>query len=149
MANCILAIDPATKLGWAVSEDYYGVLKLKHNAKDPHRMGKKLLQVERWLYDMHQLCTFDIIVAERPSGRHKNAIIHHAKIIACIQRFCALHNITFKQVSAKEVKKFATGNGNANKQSMIDAAFKTFNYCGNDDNEADALWILELAQQKQ
>ena len=41
------------------------------------------------------------------------------------------------------IKKHATGKGNASKQMMIEAARNKLGYKGNDDNEADALWILD------
>ena len=41
---------------------------------------------------------------------------------------------------------YATGKGSAGKPAMIKAAKDKLGYPGNDDNEADALWMLELAQ---
>ena len=46
--------------------------------------------------------------------------------------------------SATEIKKHATGKGNASKPMMIEAARNKLGYTGADDNEADALWILDL-----
>ena len=41
------------------------------------------------------------------------------------------------------IKKHATGKGNASKEMMIEAARKKLGYKDDDDNEADALWILD------
>ena len=45
------------------------------------------------------------------------------------------------------MKKFATGKGNADKGQMIEACQEKLNIQTNDDNEADALWILEWAKE--
>ena len=49
-----------------------------------------------------------------------------------------------KAFSAKEIKKFATGNGNCGKQAMVDAAKIKYGYKGEDDNIADAMHMLGL-----
>ncbi len=51
-------------------------------------------------------------------------------------------------VPVGEIKKFATGRGNADKDAMVDAARRR-GFAPIDDNEADALWLLLLAIQKQ
>jgi hypothetical protein len=45
------------------------------------------------------------------------------------------------------VKLFATGKGNAPKDVVLTAAIQKLQYAGNDHNEADALWLLEMAVQ--
>ena len=47
-----------------------------------------------------------------------------------------------------EMKRFATSNGNASKPMMIAAAQKKLGYTGDNDNEADALWLLALTRDK-
>ena len=48
--------------------------------------------------------------------------------------------ITF---NVKDIKKFATGNGNADKNAMINAALTRWGVdCGDDDNAADAIHIF-------
>jgi len=46
------------------------------------------------------------------------------------------------------LKKFATGHGNADKQGMIAEARRRFKADLADDNEADALWILDWARRE-
>jgi Holliday junction resolvasome RuvABC endonuclease subunit len=43
------------------------------------------------------------------------------------------------------LKKYATGKGNAPKHAVIAEAIRRLDYAGNDDNEADALWLSHLA----
>ena len=54
-------------------------------------------------------------------------------------------NIDMACYSATEIKKFATGKGNANKEAMIEAA-KELGYNPKDDNEADAIHIYRLCE---
>jgi crossover junction endodeoxyribonuclease RuvC len=44
------------------------------------------------------------------------------------------------------VKLFATGKGNAKKDDVYGAAIRKLGYAGNDHNEADALWLLDMTQ---
>jgi len=47
----------------------------------------------------------------------------------------------FYAIPPNTLKKFATGNGHANKTEMVQAAEKRLGYLGHNDNEADALWL--------
>ena len=60
-------------------------------------------------------------------------------------KFCKENNIPYRAYSAKEIKKFITGNGNASKQAVIDAVNKKYNLSIADDNEADAIALYHLA----
>lgn len=42
------------------------------------------------------------------------------------------------------LKKYATGRGNAKKAEVLAAAIRRLNYQGADDNEADALWMVQM-----
>jgi Holliday junction resolvasome RuvABC endonuclease subunit len=66
-------------------------------------------------------------------------------MVAIIETFCIEHGINYTAFSASEIKKFATGKGNANKDAMVKAAHDKYGYTGKDDNIADALHILHLA----
>lgn len=142
----ILALDPATKFGWALSRTLYGVWNLK--AKRDESSGMKLLRFENKLSEICKSNNIKLVVFERPGGRFKNDIINHSKLQAIIERYCESNGINHKGFSSKEIKKFATGKGNSGKPLMIKAAQEKLNYPGNDDNEADALWLLELAKEE-
>lgn len=53
--------------------------------------------------------------------------------------------ITWLAIPPKCTKKLATGNGNAKKEMMLAAAFKRLGYEGFSYDEADALWLLQVA----
>ena len=96
--------------------------------------------------EIHEAENLDVIVYERVAGFHSNALISSAKLVAVIETFCMDNGINYRAYSASEIKKFATGKGNANKTKMVEAAKEKYGYMGVNDNEADALHILHLAQ---
>jgi Holliday junction resolvasome RuvABC endonuclease subunit len=61
-----------------------------------------------------------------------------------IVTFCEERKIEYRGYSPSEIKKFATGKGNANKEQMVHAA-QGYGAIIEDDNHADALHLLHLA----
>lgn len=51
------------------------------------------------------------------------------------------------ELQPSKIKKLATGKGNAKKPDMLGAAIRRLDYGGSNDNEVDALWLLEAALQ--
>lgn len=51
----------------------------------------------------------------------------------------------YVEVPPASLKKYATGKGNAGKSDVLVEAVKRLEYNGSDHNEADALWLLEMA----
>lgn len=140
----ILAIDQASRLGWAISATVYGTWDLTTRKDESH--GMKLVRLRAKLAEICQSEGITIIAYERVAGQHSNAIIHAAKMVGCIETFCTDNNIEYASYSASEIKKYATGKGNADKKAMIQAARDKYGYTGSDDNEADALHILHYAK---
>lgn len=142
----ILSLDIASETGWALSNNEYGTWDFK-TLKD-ESMGMKLIRFKSKLNEFFKLNPFDIVVYERPAGRHANSIIHQSKLIAILEQWCEENKVEYNACSASEIKKFGTGKGNANKQLMIDCAKEKYGYIGNNDNEADALHQLNLFKYK-
>jgi len=57
--------------------------------------------------------------------------------------WCGKHGIPYMGVPVGTIKKHATGKGNASKEGMVVAAIEN-GWQPKDDNEADALWLLDL-----
>jgi Holliday junction resolvasome RuvABC endonuclease subunit len=142
----ILSLDVASTTGWAISRLEYGTWDFK--TRKDESMGMKLIRLRSKLEEVKQLMDFNLIVYERPAGRFKNAIIHEAKLLGLIEEWCETNSVAYRSYSATEIKMFATGKGSAGKPAMIKAAKDKLGYTGNDDNEADALWMLELANKE-
>jgi Holliday junction resolvasome RuvABC endonuclease subunit len=138
----LLAIDPATHCGWAVDRSVYGVWDL--TTRRDQSQGFKLLRFRALLEEACKLNKVEVIGYEKPGGRNYAALVLHSKLVGEIEKYCEENGIEYKGYSATDVKKFATGKGNSGKPAMIQAAKDKLGYTGDDDNEADALWILEL-----
>jgi Holliday junction resolvasome RuvABC endonuclease subunit len=139
----LLALDVATHTGFCC-DTASGVWNFT-----PKRDESAGMRVIRFKGKLKEICAIEgirMIVFERVSGFHKNAIIVAAELIGVLKLFCEENQIEYKAYSAKEIKKFATGNGNANKAKMIEAARK---YKANieSDDEADALHLYHYAIQ--
>lgn len=140
----VLAIDPATETGWAMSAIHYGTWNLRKHKDES--VGIRLLRLRSHLKELCSLANVNIIAYEKPGGRNYAALINHAKLVGEIEKFCEENGIEYKGYSASEIKRFATGKGNAKKPQMVEAAKKRFGYTGDNDNIADALWILAVAK---
>jgi len=141
----ILSIDPATKCGWATnSPRACGVWDL--SVKSDESDGMRLIRFESKLSEFCLTNAPKLITFERPGGKFTKPIMTQSEIIGTLKAFCIKHKIEYRAYSSTEIKKHATGKGNANKQAMIDAAKDKLSYAGNNDNEADALWLLNLTE---
>lgn len=139
----ILALDPATKCGWA-TDTAYGVWNLL--PKRDESKGMRLIRLKAKLKEVCSVDDITIIVFERPGGRFKGPIVVHSELQGVIKLFAEENNLEYRGYSSGEIKKFATGKGNANKAMMIAYAKEKLGYTGDSDDEADALWLLELAK---
>ena len=139
----VLSLDVASKTGWCIdTKRLYGTWDLK-TLKD-ESMGMKLIRLRAKLILIHAVEKLDVIIYERPAGQHTASIMHQSKMIGIIEEFCEQVGIDYRAFSAKEIKKFATGNGNCGKQAMVDAAKIKYGYKGEDNNIADAMHMLGL-----
>lgn len=140
----ILAIDQASRLGWAISATVYGTWDLTTRKDESH--GMKLVRLRAKLAEICQSEGVTIIAYERAASQYAASVISSAKMIATIELYCTDNGIEYVGYSAKEIKMYATGKGNAKKEAMIQAAKDKYGYTGSDDNEADALHILHYAK---
>jgi Holliday junction resolvasome RuvABC endonuclease subunit len=92
----------------------------------------------------------DVVVFE--AARHaapgmQGALVTHAELQGQIKAWCDAEHVNYRGYSPSEIKKHATGKGNANKDKMLEAAQAKWPLAGNfvDDNHVDALWLLDLA----
>lgn len=139
----ILALDVATKTGW-----YNGVAGGVWNftPKRDESGGLRLMRFRSKLQEIISLEKPDMVVFERTSGHHKNALIVQAELHGTLKVFLEDQKIEYKAYSATEIKKFATGKGNAGKPMMVQACVDKLGITPIDDNHADAIWIYKLAE---
>ncbi len=143
----ILALDLATLTGYAVGGDGFpprgGTINLKpaKGETDAVRFLRLTQHLKRIIKE-HEITEIyfekvDFIVSTRQGhlwGGYWSYLlgVAHANKLTCTG------------INVKKLKKYATGNGNAKKEQMIQAAIAK-GWRPQDDNEADALWILDYA----
>lgn len=141
----ILAVDPATRCGWAHTCGASGTWDL--SIRRDESAGMRLIRFSGKLDEIHRGVGVDLVVYE--AARHaapkmQGALVVQAMIQGVLITWCEQHGIEYRGYSPSEIKKTATGKGNACKADMVAAARIRWPNVG-DDNEADARWLLELA----
>ena len=140
----VLALDVATKTGFATRSGS-GVWDFK--VKRDESAGMRLIRFKQKLIEILDVEDINLVVFERTSGFHKNALIVQAELHGVLKSVLEERGIEYRAYSAGEIKKHATGKGNAKKPIMIAAAkAKWPDIDIIDDNHADALWIFDLAK---
>lgn len=141
----ILALDLGTRFGWAV---YYPGIELVESGfvdtkpKRHESSGMRFLTFERWL-DTWNPKPKEIYYEE--VRRHQGTAAAHVYggFQATLQKWCVDNGVEYGSVPVGTIKKFATGSGNAKKNLMVKTA-QADGLKSNDDNEADAWWLLKL-----
>lgn len=143
----ILAIDPATKCGFAHSCGTSGTWDL--SVRRDESAGMRLIRFEGKLNEVHNNVGVDLVVFEaaRNAGPGmQGALIRQAEMQGVLVHWCELLKINYRGYSPSEIKKYATGKGNSGKEVMMKAALARWPGFAGDDNEADARWLLMLAE---
>lgn len=136
----ILALDIATTTGWKTRTSS-GVWNLKPNRGESE--GMRVVRFKAKLKELITIESIQLISYERPAGLHKSSIMVASEMIGVMKDLCVESGIDLACYSSKEIKKFATGNGNASKSDMINSA-RNLGYNPSDDNEADAIHLYRL-----
>jgi len=138
----ILALDIATKTGWASRIN--GVIQ--SGVMDMNRleeMGAKGWAFSKWICD--KLDGIDMLVIERPfGGRNGNVAYYLGGLAFTAHAIAAGHGVKRTEVPPKTIKKFVTDNGAASKADIIDVV-RRWGFNPADDNEADSLALLTYA----
>jgi len=138
----ILALDMATKTGWA-TVDHSGVENFRKRAGDSR--GMIFIRFEAWLSEICQTVKPGLIVYERPHarGRAANEVLNG--MLAYLAGTAEKNGIEYTDCPSTTLKLFATGKGNASKDMMMAAYLAKWGVAPEDDNESDARWLLEWA----
>ena len=143
----ILALDLGTNTGWARGGDEPRIesgVQL-FDVRRGESPGMRYLRFNVWLQEIGAWP--QLIVYEQTHNRGGAATEVAAGFATRVQEFCAARGIEHAAVHSGTLKKFATGHGNAKKPEMVQAAQK-LKPGVTDDNEADALWLLEFGRQR-
>jgi len=151
--RCIAAFDLATKCGWSVWEKdkpeddlTSGVWDL--SLKPMESSGVRILNFAarlRQLYvtypDIQMIVWEDVQFV-----KHRLAYKVHCELAGKLQEWALNTKLEHGGLSVGEIKKHATGKGNASKAMMLEAAVRRWpEVTFKDDNEVDARWVAETA----
>ena len=147
----LVAIDPGTKMGWAIREERDGVmlpdmggvrdLSFNRNREGP---GMRILRARKFLQETISADTTLVVYEEVRRHMGTDAAHIYGALEGEIQAHCEANEIAYMAVPVGTVKKHATGRGNAGKDEMIKSAEgKWSDLVIFDDNMAYAMWIME------
>lgn len=147
----ILALDLSlTRTGYALADGTHGVLLPPYGPSAPiARLGWIRDSVKRLVI----LSRPDIVCIEGYSyGSQQEGAFTRAFATGELGGVVRLQlfdlKVSWVDVSPSSLKLFATGFGLAKKDAMIVAAVRELGYTGHDSNEADALWLRQMALAK-
>ena len=140
----IIALDSGTKTGWATNEPEIISGVQDFSLRRGESPGMRFLMFQNWLRRMAETIKPDMIVYERAHHQGGAATEVCVGLTAMIQAICAEAKIEHVAIHTATLKKHATGKGNAGKEAMMEAATEK-GWLYEDDNEADALWLLDYA----
>ena len=144
----MLSLDLGTKTGWAVRLSdrtvTSGIAEFKNDRWQGG--GMRFLRFKQWLTEIKQMAGGLDVVFFEEVRRHAGVDAAHAYggFLAHVTAWCEHHAIPYEAVPVGTIKRHATGKGNANKDAVI-AAVRNLGFDPADDNEADALAILDWA----
>ena len=153
-SQAVLALDLGTTTGWALSlpdrSVTHGYVSFK-----PQRFeggGMRYLRFRRWLDELLATTApkgaasgLDAVYFEEVR-RHLGVDAAHAYggFLATLTSWCEHQKIPYQGVPVGTIKRHVTGKGNAGKTEMV-SAIRARGYMVADDNEADALAVLDWA----
>lgn len=148
----ILAIDLGQRTGWALCAAS-GLISSGTELFRPGRFeggGMPMLRFAAWLSELHTVAGPIALVYFEEVRAHKGTAAAHAygAFLGQLSAWCEGHAVAYQGVPVATIKRHATGKGNAGKEQVI-AAMQALGLRPGDDNEADALAVLDwaLAQQ--
>ncbi len=138
----ILALDLATKTGWASSGGTSGVQSFKPRRGDSP--GVRYLNLRAWLSEMREIISFGLIAYEQPHHRGGYATEVLVGMATTVQAWAAEHGVETTTRQSWEIKMHALGKKSGSKLAMMLACEKKFGIEPQNDDHADALFLLSL-----
>ncbi len=148
----ILSLDPATLTGYC-TPTASGTFSNKLRSKESS--GMKFIKFRAQIKRIIQDDEINLVVYEKPGGRHYNGIRSHANFEGVLLQLCEELGVEYRDYSATEIKKYAKTkyfnlieakpHGHMTKDKMVEYANLVFSMDCEDDNHADAKWLYEMA----
>lgn len=141
----LLALDLANKTGWAHSNGASGTQAFTPRRGDSP--GMRWIEFRAWLCRLLDAAPADVIVYEQ--AHHRGGAATHVahSLISCVETVAAERGIEVTSRHTATIKMHALGSGRGGKPEMVAAALER-GWNPQDDNEADALWLLDLVKRE-
>ena len=139
----VLSLDIATKCGFHSIYDS-GTVKFPNNDKAPKYLGEDYGQhknFREWLVKQILDHSFKVLAIEDVIYGHFMDFRKLCEFRGIVFEVAESFDIPIVSFKPSDIKKHATGNGNADKKKMIEYAQKRYHLDPVDDNEADAIHI--------
>ena len=140
----ILALDLATKCGWAHSDGASGVQSFQPRRGDSP--GMRYLNLRAWLSRMYEVAPFELVAYEQPHHRGGHSTEVLVGMATTVQGWAAEYGVEMTTRHSSEIKRHALGKGRGSKLAVMLACEKKFGFEPIDDNHADAIWLLDLVR---
>jgi Holliday junction resolvasome RuvABC endonuclease subunit len=138
-----------TATGWARTEGTSGVLHPPKGMMGIERLVWIRDSVLRIAIGAGDTMPADVVVVEGYAfGAKGSAVISLGELGGVVRVALSEHALLGApcvDIPPSCLKLFATGKGNAKKDVVFASAIRKLGYTGSDHNEADALWLLEMA----
>ncbi len=111
--------------------------------------GMRFVRFRKWLGEMTfgpKVPKLDLIVYEQAHHRGGAATAVGVGFVTVLLEFCAQFDIQHTSVHSLTLKKWVTGSGRASKEEVMGALARRFDFTTTNDNEADAVAMLEYAR---
>lgn len=137
----ILALDLGTLTGYAMTGSISGVWDFKPRRHEGG--GMRYLRFRRMLDETHSSGALHAVYYEEVRRHIGTDAAHvYGGLLGQLSAWCEEKEIPYQGIPVGTIKKHATGKGNADKAMMIENAIGR-GWAPADDNEADALWLLD------
>lgn len=147
-AFMILALDPGENLGWALgaadrpNPARSGQLKLREDRFEGG--GIRYLRLLRWLEKLHEEIRLDLLVFEKVAAHKGTDAAHvYGGMVAILTSWAEENGVPYAGIPVGEIKKHATGSGNANKDDVLQAMRERgLKPASHDEGDAQAIWLI-------
>ena len=144
----ILALDMGNTTGWSHSKHTGGIWRVKRRGEKlgERQRRERLRQMLTHVWEDHRL-GIDIIHYEKTYHHRKGTqITSQGRLEQYVRGWAQDHKIPHVGHTAHSIKRFATGNGQASKATMLALAHQTWPELIINSDHADARWLLAMIQ---
>jgi hypothetical protein len=147
----LLILDLGTTLGWAMHDEIGKITSGTVSFKSGRYEGGGIpyLRFKRWLTEIKQTCGGIDAVYFEEVRRHlgTDAARKYGGFLEHLTAWAEHHQIPYQGIPVGTIKRHITGKGNASKAEVIEAV-RAKGFKPVDDNEADALALLDFVLEK-